>query len=209
MKKYLIEFIGTFFLVFTAEMTLLNGTDKLAPFAIGAILMVMTYTAWSISASNFNPAISLANWLSGRLAKTELAPYLAAQAVGAVLGSLVAGFLLSTMQATLPAPRLLDVIPALVAEFIGTAALVFVYLQLSHQKASPAYFGLAMGATMLAFIYAVNNLSGGIFNPAMAIGACIIETAAWGHLWLYLLGQLGGALAATFVYKFLTEDNLF
>lgn len=211
MKKYFIEFIGTFFLVFTAEMTLLNGTDKFSPLAIGGILMIMTYAYWPISGAHFNPAISVANWLSGRVLKLEIAPYIAAQVVAAVLGSLVAGFLLSTMQASLPEPRLLDVVPAFVAEFIGTSALVLIYLQITHQNSKNAhpYSGLAIGATLTTFIYAVNNISGGIFNPAIAIGACIVETASWGHLWLYFISQFGAALAGAFVYRFITEDSLY
>src|SRR5687768_5720567 len=84
MVKYLTEMIGTFFLVLTIGLTVLSGYDG-APLAIGSALMVMVYMGGHISGAHYNPAVSLAVMLRGKLMPREFAPYLIAQFAGAVL----------------------------------------------------------------------------------------------------------------------------
>jgi aquaporin Z len=71
MKKYLVEFIGTFFLVFTVGVSVRSG----APLAIGASLMVMIFAGGHISGRHFNPAVTLAVWLRGKCAAKDVLPY--------------------------------------------------------------------------------------------------------------------------------------
>ena len=66
MRNYLTEFIGTFFLVLTIGLTVLGGTP-LAPLAIGASLMVMVYMGGHVSGGHYNPAVSLAVLLRGKM----------------------------------------------------------------------------------------------------------------------------------------------
>ena len=78
MKKYLVEFIGTFFLVFTVGAAVCSGA-ALAPVAIGSILMVMIFAGGHISGGHFNPAVTLAVWLRGKCDAKDVVPYWIAQ----------------------------------------------------------------------------------------------------------------------------------
>src|SRR5271169_4864258 len=90
-KKYIVEFIGTFFLVLTVGMTVIepNGVGNFAPLAIGAALMVMIYAGGHISGGHYNPAVTVAAWLRGRCSRLDVPGYLISQ----VLGSGVAAML--------------------------------------------------------------------------------------------------------------------
>ena len=67
MKKYLVEFIGTFFLVLTVVLTVNGTAGIMAPVAIGSILMVMIYSGGHISGGHFNPAVTLGVWVRGKI----------------------------------------------------------------------------------------------------------------------------------------------
>src|SRR5215831_8725032 len=94
MRKYIAEFIGTFFLVLTIGCTVIPAAaGVIAPLAIGAALMVMVYAGGHISGGHFNPAVTLAVCIRGRCEGKQLIPYWAAQVVAGVAASLVAVFL--------------------------------------------------------------------------------------------------------------------
>ena len=67
MKKYIVEFIGTFFLVLTICMSVIGGAGVMAPLAIGSALMVMVFAGGHISGAHYNPAVTLAVYLRGKL----------------------------------------------------------------------------------------------------------------------------------------------
>ena len=86
LKKYLVELIGTFFLVLTVACTgLLGAHGVIAPLAIGAVLMVMVYAGGHISGGHYNPAVSLSAVIRGALCGKQFIPYVIAQILGAVL----------------------------------------------------------------------------------------------------------------------------
>ena len=94
MKKYLVEFIGTFFLVLTVGMCVIEpGAGNLAPLAIGAALMVMVYAGGHVSGGHYNPAVTLAVWLRGRCPSGDVPAYMVAQALGAVAASFLTLYL--------------------------------------------------------------------------------------------------------------------
>jgi aquaporin Z len=96
-----------------------------------------------------------------------------------------------------------DAIRALVAEFLGTFALVYVVLNVgtSKETANNSYFGLAIGFTVMAMAYAFGPISGGAFNPAVAVGISFMKMAAWSDIWIYIAGCFGGAIIAALVFK--------
>src|SRR4051794_31871492 len=98
MKKYIVEFIGTFFLVFTVGLTVRAGAP-FAPFAIGSILMVMIFAGGHISGGHFNPAVTLAAFLRGRCDKKDVVPYWVAQFAAGLVAALLVNFLLVTGRA--------------------------------------------------------------------------------------------------------------
>jgi len=101
MKNYLTEMIGTFFLVLTVGLCVVSGTD-FAPLAIGSSLMIMVYMGGHISGGHYNPAVSLAVMMRGKLDGKELIPYWVSQLVGAILAGVAVKLILGRTFA--PAP---------------------------------------------------------------------------------------------------------
>jgi aquaporin Z len=201
MAKYLTEFLGAFFLVLTIGCTAIrSGSGVIPPLAIGAVLMVMVYAGGHISGAHYNPAVTLAVWLRGRLERRELLPYWVSQVAGAAAAALVVDFLRGPSP-TRPEPALG---PAFLAELLFTFALAYVVLNVATAKATSgnSYYGLAIGFTVMAGAFAVGDLSGGAFNPAVAVGAAMMGLTAWSFLWLYLAANLLGGTAAAMVFKF-------
>lgn len=206
MKKYLTEFIGTFFLVLTVCFAVARaGTD--APLAIGAALMVMVYMGGPISGGHFNPAVSIAVFLSRKLAGAELVPYIFAQFAGAIAAGAIGFWILGTALTPAPAPTATGM-QALTVEFLFTFALCLVVLNVAASKRSAgnSYFGLAIGSAVMAGVYAAGPVSGGALNPAAGVGLILVNAMAakgsLGNAWLYIVGPCLGAVAASRVFDF-------
>lgn len=200
-RKLTIEGFGTFFLVLTIGLVVLEpGAGDLAPLAIGAVLMVLVYAGGHISGAHYNPAVSLAVWMRGRATAADLAGYAAVQVVAAVAAAFVVGFL---KQGPAPDPLVLETGPALVAELLFTFALAFVILNVATARGTEgnSYFGLAIGFTVMAGAYAVGGISGAAFNPAVAVGLVVLGLAGPGALAVYLPAQLLGGAAAALVFN--------
>ncbi len=204
MRKYLVEFIGTFFLVLTVCMTVLGGAGNFAPLAIGSMLMVMIYAGGHISGGHFNPAVSLGAFIRGALPASDLLPYIVAQILGGIVAPLVAAPLLGSMGAADAVTSRLDVVPSLIAEFLGTFALVWVVLHTATAKGTEgnSNYGLAIGFTVLACAYALGGVSGGAFNPAVATGISIAEIKSFSDIWVYLVANLGAGAVAALAFNF-------
>ena len=205
MKKYLTEFIGTFFLVFSIGMAATSG-NPLAPLAIGLTLMVMVYMGGHVSGAHYNPAVTVGIFMRGKIGASEIGPYIAAQIAGALVASGAVHFL--TGEAFAPAPGGgAGVVEVLLAEIIFTFALMLVVLNVATSKAAEgnSYYGLAIGFTVTSGAFAVGPISGGAFNPAVGTGP-ILANVAMGtgdisNLWYYWVGPLAGAVLATSVFK--------
>ncbi len=208
MKKYLVEFIGTFFLVFTIGMTVLApGAGNLAPLAIGSVLAVMIFAGGHISGGHFNPAVTLGVWLRGKCEGRDVAPYLLAQTTAAICASFAVKALKTGViakAAEMTGAMTPEVGPALLAEFLFTFALVWVVLNVATAKGTSgnSFYGLAIGFTVLAGAYAVGGISGGVFNPAVAIGVCTMGIISWSSIWIYVVANFAGGIAAALAFKF-------
>ena len=207
MKKYLVEFIGTFFLVFTIGMTVIApGAGAMAPLAIGSILAVMIFAGGHISGGHFNPAVTLGVWLRGKCPTSDVVPYLGAQFTAGLVASLAVKALktgLVAKTAALSGAMTPEILPALLAEFLFTFALVWVVLHTATAKGTSgnSFYGFSIGFTVLAGAYAVGGISGGAFNPAVALALCLMNVVAWGSLWIYLVACTAGGLAAALAFK--------
>lgn len=200
MNKYLYEFIGTFFLVLTVGMTVMppHEAGLLAPLAIGSVLAVMVYAGGYISGGHYNPAVSLAVYHAGALSSQELVKYWAAQFLGAVFASLIVWLFKGFAEQTVA----LAIVPAWIAEFLFTFALCFVVLNVavSDKNKGNSYFGFAIGFTVLAGAYAVGPISGGAFNPAVALGITLLQLISWKYIWVYFVACLPAAAVASYVF---------
>jgi len=209
MRAYLMEFIGTYFLVLTIGLVVAQGV-ALAPLAIGFALMVMVYAGGHVSGGHYNPAVSLGAALRGALPTSELVPYWVAQLLGAVVAAATARWVAGAFTVA-PGP---DVgwLTAVVVEALFTFALVAVVLASATATATKgnSFYGLAIGGTVAVGAAAAGAVSGGAFNPAVGVGAVLVDAVAGGpagHVWVYLVGPLlGGALAAA-AFRYLHPEG--
>ncbi len=208
MNKYLVEFIGTFFLVFTVGMCVITpDVGNFAPLAIGSALMVMVYAGGHISGGHYNPSVTLAVWLRGKCPSAAVPGYMASQIVGGVVAVVAALYLKGYPEIT---PREIKIGPTLLAEFLGTFALCWVVLNTATAKATAgnSHYGLAIGFTVMVMAFAVGGISGGAFNPAVAVGAAVMHLVRGVNLWTHLAADLAGGAAAAMAFKALsTEDR--
>ena len=169
MRNYLTEFLGTFFLVLTVGLTVLNGSP-LAPLAIGSSLMIMVYMGGHVSGGHYNPAVSLAVLLRGKMASVqEFLGYVVSQLVGAVVAALVVYFVLNSAASAKTHGN----------SFYGLAiGFTIVVAAAAGGPISGGAFNPAVGSGAI------------LVNAALGGGT-------WANLWLYLVGPLaGGAIAA-------------
>lgn len=207
MNKYIVEFIGTFFLVATIGCCVVNGSPGvIAPLAIGSALMVMIFAGGHISGAHYNPAVTLAVFLRGKCPLSDVVPYMVAQIAGAAVAG---GIVLFLKEGGAPQPMKPDVIKALLAELLYTFALCYVVLNVATAKGTSgnSFYGLAIGFTVLAGAFAVGPISGGVFNPAVAVGITILGLSSVANIWIYLLANFAAAALAAMVFKMLNPED--
>ncbi|MEI6106710.1 MAG: aquaporin [Opitutae bacterium] len=206
MKKYLVEFIGTFFLVFTVGMAVRSGAP-LAPLAIGAALMVMIFAGGHVSGGHFNPAVTLAVFMRGKCDAKDVAPYWAAQ----FAAGLVAAFLVTYLFQGKPTggPALHGTIPSAIVEYLFTFALAWVVLNTATAKGTSgnSFYGLAIGMTVMTGAVAVGGVSGGAFNPAVGLGVFTMGLESAKQFGVYLASDLLGGAMAALTYKFVNGTD--
>src|SRR5947209_2158974 len=208
MNKYIAEFIGTFFLVLTIGCTGIGaGSGVIAPLAIGAALMVLVFAGGHISGAHYNPAVTLGVLIRGRLNAADIIPYWIAQfAAAAIAALLTTKFLRAGIPVTAIVPK---IGPALLAEFLFTFALVYVVLNAATAEGTSgnSFYGLAIGMTVMTGAFAVGDISGGAFNPAVAVGISILGISSWGNLWIYLLANFAAAVVAAVVFNLINPPT--
>ncbi|MEM7367825.1 MAG: aquaporin [Bacteroidota bacterium] len=209
MKNYLTEFIGTFFLVLAIGLSVGAGSSigHMAPVAIGVTLMVMVYMGGHISGAHYNPAVTLAVLIRGKINGKEAGLYMLSQILGSLAAAGVASMLVQDASfnfgTALSPGANATYLQALLVEVLFTFALALVVLNVATTKATEgnSYYGLAIGFTVLAAAYAGGGISGGAFNPAVGIGPNVIGGDS-NDLWIYLVGPFAGGALAGLVYKF-------
>ena len=204
--KLITEFVGTFFLVLTIGLTVLIGT-AFAPVAIAAVLIAMIYMGGHVSGAHYNPAVTLAVWMRGKLPPAEILPYMGAQVLAAVAGALCAYLVTGDVLTVAPAEET-SLASFFLLELLFTFALVLVILNVatSVDTAGNSYFGLAIGFTVLAGAFAAGPISGGAFNPAVALGPILVdlflgEGQTISGLWVYLTSTFAGGALAALVFR--------
>jgi aquaporin Z len=207
-RKYAVELIGTFFLVFTVGATVIAGS-ALAPLAIGAVLMVMIYAGGHISGGHYNPAVTVAALVRGRIGLGDAAGYWVAQLAGGLIAALAVGGVLHRAQVRATGLSGHTLAAALVVELLFTFALCYVVLNVATSRDHPdnSFYGLAIGFTVVAGAFAVGGISGAAFNPAVALGGAALGLFAWSTLWLYAVVQIVGGAAAGLAFLALNPGD--
>jgi len=202
MNKYIVEFIGTFFLVLTVGCTGIGaGAGVIAPLAIGAALMVMVFAGGHISGGHYNPAVTLGVLIRGKVKPADVVPYWTAQFLAAAVAALLT---IKVLRAGIPVTAILPKTgPALLAEFLFTFALVYVVLNTATAEGTSgnSFYGLAIGMTVMTGAFAVGDISGGAFNPAVALGITLLGISSWHNIWIYLVANFGAAVVAAVIFQ--------
>jgi aquaporin Z len=200
MKKYLVEFIGTFFLVLTVGLAVRSGAP-FAPFAIGSILMVMIFAGGHVSGGHFNPAVTLAAYLRGRCDAKDVAPYWLSQFLAGFAAALLVNVLLNGRITAEPPVH--PTVNSFIVEFLFTFALAWVVLNTATSKGTMgnSFYGLAIGFTVLVGAITVGGISGGAFNPAVGLGVFTMGMESAHQFVVYLVSELSGAAVAAFAYR--------
>jgi aquaporin Z len=170
----------------------------------------MVFAGGHISGAHYNPAVTLAVFLRGRLPGSDVAPYVVAQVLGASAAAGLTRWLAGPAPSAALAVSGKAAAVALVAELVMTFALAYVVLSVATSKDHPnnSFYGLAIGFTVLAGAVAVGGLSGGVFNPAVAVGVSIAGLVSWSALWLYLVANLAGGALAAVAFRLLNPGDL-
>ena len=206
MRKYIVEFIGTFFFIFTILMVNNNETPLgFAPIAIGFAFMVMIFAGEHISGGHYNPAVTLAMFIRKNISLNDTLGYVLAQFIAGIFAAFTAKALIDTK---VKSADHLEPVVAVTAEFIGTFVLVYVILNVTTSVANKgnSFYGLTIGATISVLTYTFTSISGAAFNPAVAVGLSSVGAFEWANLWIYLVGTLAGAGVAAVLYGFLVSE---
>ena len=227
MKKYIAEFIGTFWLVFggCGSAVIAAGYPELGigfvgvSLAFGLTVLTMAYAIGHISGCHLNPAVSIGLWAGGRFESKELLPYIIAQLIGATVGAGVLyviasglpGFELGGFAANgygEHSPGGYSMMSALLIEFVLTFIFLFVILGSTYPKAPAGLAGIAIGLclTLIHLIsIPVTNTS---VNPARSTSQALFAGGwAMEQIWLFWIAPILGALLAGFVYKFISPSE--
>lgn len=201
MRKYTVEFFGTFFLVCGA---ILGG-----PIGASLVLLAMVYAGGHISGAHYNPAITIAMLIRRKIAGMDVGGYILAQLAGATLAALIISYgfgVTDTPDCSGPREGL---VKSLLAEFISTFALAYVVLNVATTRGTTgnSYYGLAIAATVLGMAIVFGKYSGGIFNPAVALGLVVQQTMCLSQIWIYIVAPVAGGIAGTLVFLGVNEAD--
>jgi len=209
MPKYVAEFVGTYLLVFTVGCNVLSGSPVWAATSIACILMVSIYALGGVSGANFNPAVSVALALSNKLDWQTAGIYIVVQIIAGICAGLSYGALFFKVFNLAPGAGF-GWWEAALAEVLYTNMLCFVVLNVATagKNAGNQFYGLAIGFVIIAGGYAAGNISGGAFNPAVALGIDV-SSAGLGFGWsaAYVGYELIGAALAAGLFRVVRPDE--
>lgn len=204
--KYVMELLGAFFLTLTV---CLSGH----PLAIGIMLMALVYIGGHISGGHYNPAVSLAFWMRGKLGVTDLLWYVGCQKIGAFAAAGL--FYVLAGKTFFPSPSS-DILlwQAVLLESLFTFIFCSVILTVatSRKFATNDIYGIAIGLTLFTAILTVGPTTGGVFNPAIGVSTILFDLVAGAgmglkNIVLYIVGPALGGAGAACVYKYLNPGE--
>lgn len=213
MRKYTVEFIGTFFWVLIVCLTTGN---YLAPIAVGSMLAAITYIGYPISGAHYNPATTLAMLIRGRVGGKDSLLYILFQ----IAGSFAAAYFYFSIwgrNISNPRPNMeINMLKPFAVEMLLTFILILVILFVTTSKKfeGNTFYGIAIGITMIGISTAGAFISGSAFNPAVALGTIMTDVFfgtckcnAGAYIWVYLTAPFVGAAIASFTFRFLSPED--
>jgi aquaporin Z len=212
-RKWIAEFIGTYFLVFAGtgavvidELTR-NITHIGIALTIGMVVLALIYTFGHVSGAHFNPAVTLGFLVNRDVSLREAGWYVLAQILGAMAASVTLRLLFGNVAhlgATLPRYSWQQ---SFVLEFILTFALMMVIFGSAvHGKAVKSFAGIAIGATVGLEAMFAGPISGASMNPARSLAPAVVS-GTLDHVWIYVVATSLGAITAALVYRLIHEGG--
>ena len=228
MKKYVAEFIGTFWLVLGG-----CGSAVLAAtfpdvgigllgvsLAVGLTVLTMAFAIGHISGCHLNPAVSFGLWAGGRFPAKELLPYIVAQVVGAV----VAGGVLFLIASGKPgfdasagfasngygehSPGGYSLLSALVAEIAMTMMFLLVILGATDKRAPQGFAPIAIGLCLTLIHLVSIPVTNTSVNPARSTGVAVFAGGwAIAQLWLFWIAPIVGGILGAVIYRFIGSEE--
>lgn len=204
LKRLIVEFIGTFFLCLVICMCFYSNKPDWGSIASGFILAGMIYGSAHLSGAHFNPAVSIAVFLRGKMNLNTVPMYIMAQIAGGAMAAIMTVLLIGSKTIT-PIQLANNSLEGLLVEFIGIFALTYVVLNVATAKNTQGndYYGLAVGLTFIGCSIAFGFVSGAAFNPAVSLAMCISNVSSFSNLWIYWVGEILGGVLASVLFLFL------
>lgn len=227
-QKLAAELLGTAFLVFIGvgsvpALAMARGDQPFTgadlgfiSLAFGAVVIGTVYVFGYISGNHINPAVTLALAVTGKFPWRDVPGYIAAQVLGAVLGSFAIlatlGPKASELGLGVASYADIPIWQAFAAEFIGTFILVFTVFGVIHRKAAPGFAGLVIGFIVFAAIIPVAPATGAAINPARTTGPMIVQwllggQVAWEQWPVYVIAELAAGVAAAGAFTVISRTH--
>jgi len=206
------EFIGTYLLVFVVGCNVLAQNPAWGGVSIACSLMVSIYALGKASGANFNPAVSLALGLTNKMDDgwKQVVAYMGVQVVAGILGAFSYTLLYKDSFNIGPTSGFVWW-QAMLCEVLYTFMLVFVVLNTAASKklgGQNQFYGLAIGFVIVAGAYGPGAVSGGCFNPAVAIGIDTSSiTKGFGWCAIYTLFEFIGSVLAVGAFWLLRPEE--
>lgn len=208
-KNRLAEFIGTYALCFVAILAIHHlgsapgGLFGIA-FANGLVIASFATAFGTVSGAHFNPAVTIAMWLTNRMKAVDVPSYILSQIGGAIFAGLTIKFLgmdNSVVGNGTPAPaESVSMIQAIVAEAVGTFFMVAVIFGTAVDSRAPKNGALNIGWSIVVSIIAIGPISGAAMNPARWFGPALVSGKGLSNIVIFSVGPILGALLAAFLY---------
>lgn len=224
MKKYIAEFIGTFWLVLggcgsaVLAATFPNVGIGLVgvSIAFGLTVLTIAYSLGHISGAHLNPAVSFGLWAGGRFEGKLLFPYILSQILGGIAAAAVLFIIVSGGSGEIGnfaangygehSPGGYSLLAAIVTEFVMTFMFLIVIMGATDEKAPKGFAGIAIGLALTLIHLISIPVTNTSVNPARSISqAVFVGDWALSQLWLFILVPVLGAIAAGYVYKLIAE----
>ena len=212
-QKYLAEALGTFTLVVVGSFAILSsllfpavgaGIVSIA-LGFGLALLIGLYAFAAVSGGHYNPAVSLAMFLDGRMSAADMVRYWIAQVAGAIAASIVVLIAYDDNAVANTTTQASDVWAAIVVEVVFTAVFIAVILDSTRAERAHGTALLAIPLTLVAIHFATASLTGASVNPARSIGSALLGGDLTG-LWIYIVAPIIGAVGAWALFRLLDED---
>ena len=208
-KRFFAEVIGTFVIVVFATGSVVLDAKYVGTFGLWFVALApavavacMVYAFGKISLAHFNPSVTVGFFITRHTPKNLFPLYIAAEIIGAVLGSIFVKYVIGT-QANIGAnaPDYHYSIPLIIGvEVLATALLMAVILAVVHTKGLKGFGGTVIGMMIGLDIFFLAFISGASMNPARSLAPALVS-GYLNNLWLYLTATFIGSSTIAVVYR--------